>query len=332
MLGTSPRGASPRGTPAAWRPLPWHDWGDTLATLHMWTQIIGKIRTAQTPPLNHWWHSTLYVSAHGLTTTSIPYGDRLFQLDFDFVDHRLVIEESGGRSTAIDLRPMSVATFYRRVMEELGSLDIEVRIRTKPTEVAVAIPFEEDEEHATYDRDHAHACWQGLTAAHRVLTRFRGPYLGKASPVHFFWGGFDLAVTRFSGRSAPRHPGGVPNCPDWVQEEAYSREVSSAGWWPLNPDLGPAFYSYTYPQPTGFAEAVVRPDRATYDRALGEFILRDEDVADVPDPESAVLDFLESTYEAGAGLAGWDRAALEADYPRIGEMRRAWSVARGART
>jgi hypothetical protein len=317
---------SPRETSAPWRPMPWRDWGATIDTLHMWTQIVGKIRTALTPPLNHWWHSTLYVTPRGLTTTSIPYGDRLFQIDFDFVDHRLVIEESGGRTSTIDLRPMSVATFYRSVMHELASLDIEVRIRTMPTEVAVAIPFEHDEQHATYDRDQAHACWQGLTAAHRVLTTFRGPFVGKASPVQFFWGGFDLAVTRFSGRTAPRHPGGVPNCPDWVQEEAYSHEVSSAGWWPTSRDVGPAFYSYAYPQPPGFPQAAVRPDRATYNDALGEFILRDDDLAGLADPDSAVLGFLESTYEAGAGLAAWDRPALEANYPPGGEPRRAWSV------
>jgi hypothetical protein len=317
---------SPRGTSAAWRAMPWREWGDTIATLHMWTQIVGKIRMTLTPPLNHWWHVPLYVSARGLTTTSMPYGDRLFQIDFDFVDHRLIIEDSGGRSTAIDLRPMSVATFYSAVMNELVSLDIEVRIRTTPTEVAVAIPFEQDELHATYDRDHAHACWQGLTAAHRVLTKFRGPFIGKASPVHFFWGGFDLAVTRFSGRAAPRHPGGVPNCPDWVQEEAYSREVSSAGWWPASPNLGPSFYSYTYPQPGGFPKAAVRPDRAMFSADFGEFVLRDDDLAGSSEPESAVLEFLESTYEAGAGLAGWDRAALEGDYPSDRELRQAWSV------
>jgi hypothetical protein len=317
---------SRRGRPAPWRPMPWHDWSDTIATLHMWTQIVGKIRMAQAPPLNHWWHVPLYVSARGLTTTSMPYGDRLFQMDFDFIDHRLVIEESGGRSTAIDLRPMSVATFYRAVMDELASLDIEVRIRTKPTEVAVAIPFEQDEQHASYDRDQAHACWQGLSAAHGVLTKFRGPFVGKASPVHFFWGGFDLAVTRFSGRVAPTHPGGAPNCPDWVQEEAYSREVSSAGWWPSSPGLGPAFYSYTYPQPAGFPQAVVRPDSATFDITYGEFVLRDDDLSGVADPESAVLDFLESTYDAGASLAGWDRSALEGEYPSDGHVERAWST------
>jgi hypothetical protein len=269
---------------------------------------------------------TLYVTSRGLTTSSMPYGDRLFEIEFDFVDHRLVISESGGRTAAIDLRPMSVATFYRTLMRELASLDVEVAIRTKPTEVAIAIPFEVDEQHASYDRDHAHACWQGLSAAHRVLTTFRGPFTGKASPVHFFWGGFDLAVTRFSGRPAPPHPGGAPNCPAWVQEEAYSREVSSAGWWPSSPDLGPAFYSYTYPQPPGFGDAGVGPVGARFDPTLGEFILRDDDLAGVADPDAAVLEFLESTYEAGANLGGWDRATLEGDYPPDGRARHPWTV------
>jgi hypothetical protein len=320
------------GTPTPWLTMPWHDWSDTIATVHMWTQIVGKIRMAQTPPLNHWWHATLYVSARGLTTTSIPYRDRLFEIEFDFVSHRLVIAESGGRPVGFNLQPMSVATFYRRVMEELSSLDIDVRIRTTPSEVAVAIPFEQDEQHASYDRDHAHALWQGLTAAHRILTRFRGPFIGKASPVHFFWGSFDLAVTHFSNRRAPRHPGGAPNCPDWVQEEAYSREVSSAGWWPSSRHLGPVFYSYIYPQPVGFPLAAVRPETAAFNDALGEFVLRDDDVAEIADPESAVLEFLQTTYEAAADLAGWDRAALEGGYPSNGRVERAWSSRTGARS
>jgi Family of unknown function (DUF5996) len=309
--------------------MPWHDWGDTLATLHMWAQIVGKIRLALAPPLNHWWHVALYVSPRGLTTTSIPYRDRLFQIDFDFNAHRLVIEESGGRAFEMELRPMSVATFYGRIMEGLRSLDIDVVIRTMPTEVSDAIPFELDEQHASYDADHAHALWLGLAAAHRVLTRFRGPFVGKASPVHFFWGSFDLAVTRFSGRSAPLHPGGAPNCPDWVMAEAYSQEVSSAGWWPSSRDLGPVFYSYMYPQPEGFAEARVLPHRASFDRGLGEFILPTDKLATADDPDSVVLDFLERTYATGADLAGWDRATLDGDYPRDGHVRGPWSTTTG---
>jgi hypothetical protein len=277
----------------------------------MWTQVVGKIRMAQTPGLNHWWHVPLYVSSRGLTTSAMPYGDRLFQLDFDFVDHRLVAEASDGRSFAIDLGPMSVATFYHAVMDGLASLGIDITIWTTPVEVEVAIPFEQDHEHASYDPGQAHALWQGLSGAHRLLTEFRGDFIGKASPVHFFWGGFDLAVTRFCGRTAPLHPGGIPNCPDWVMHEAYSHEVSSAGWWPSSPELGPLFYSYMYPQPEAFPRSRVSPDSATFDPELGLFILREDDLQDLANPEAAVLSFLESTYEAGAELAGWDRAALE---------------------
>ncbi len=296
-------------------PEPWHDWADTIATVHMWTQIVGKIRMARTPVMNYWWHVPLYVTPRGLTTSAMPYDDRLFRIDFDFVDHRLAAEVSDGGSFAIDLRPMSVATFYRAVMDGLASLAIDVPIRTTPVEVEVAIPFEEDDEHASYDADHARAFFAGLTRAHRLLTGFRGGFIGKASPVHFFWGGFDLAVTRFCGRSAPLHPGGIPNCPDWVMHEAYSHEVSSAGWWPSSAELGPAFYSYRYPQPDGFAERRVSPYRATFDRDLGLFVLREADLQELDHPEAAVMDFFKSTYEAGADLAGWDRAALEASRP-----------------
>jgi hypothetical protein len=298
--------------PAAGRQLDaWGEWADTIDTLHMWTQVVGKIRLAQAPALNHWWHVPLYVTARGLTTSAMPYGDRLFQIDFDFIDHRLTTEDSAGGSFAIDLRPMSVAAFHRSLMAGLGSLDITVPIRTKPVEVAVAIPFELDEQHASYDRDHVAAFWEGLQAAHRLLSEFRGGFVGKASPVHFFWGGFDLAVTRFSGRPAPPHPGGVPNCPDWVMHEAYNQEVSSAGWWPTSRTLGPAFYSYMYPIPDGFDRAAVRPDPASFSTEFGEFVLREADMTQTENPESAVLDFLQTTYDAGADLAGWDRDALE---------------------
>ena len=298
--------------PISHRPTgPEHGSADTLTTVHMWTQIVGKIRMAATPPLNHWWHVPLYVTAHGLTTSPMPHGDRLFQIDFDFVDHRLVIEASDGRSIAIDLRPMSVAAFYRTLMRELEGIGIAVPIRTNPVEVVVAIPFDEDDEHASYEREHVAELWSGLRAAHRRLTAFRGGFIGKASPVHFFWGGFDLAVTRFSGRPAPLHPGSIPNCPDWVMYEAYSHEVSSAGWWPTSPEVGPAYYSYMYPQPAGFDRATVQPDPARYDTAYGEFVLREEDLRREADPERAVMSFLESTYDAGATLAAWDRGALE---------------------
>ena len=298
----------------------WRDWADTIATIHMWTQVVGKIRMAQLPALNHWWHVPLYVSPRGLTTTSMPYGDRLFQLDFDFVDHRFAAGDSDGRSFTLDLRPMSVATFYRAVMDGLASLGIEVPIWTTPVEVEVAIPFEQDDEHAAYDPDHVRGFWRGLMVSHRLLTQFRAGFAGKASPVHFFWGGFDMAVTRFSGRPAPRHPGGIPNCPDWVMYEAYSHEVSSAGWWPSSPDLGPLFYSYMYPEPSGFQQRRVLPERATYRPELGLFVLTDDDAREQEDPEAGVLDFFESTYAAGADLAGWDRPRLEATAGRSADV------------
>jgi Family of unknown function (DUF5996) len=316
------RGASPA---RSWKQLPWHDWTDTIATIHMWTQIVGKIRMARTPPLNHWWHVPLYVSARGLTTSAIPLGDRAFEIAFDFVEHRLTVVDSRGQSFAIDLRPMSVATFYRTLMDGLAGMAIVVPIHAVPNEVKVAIPFAEDEQHASYDPDHVTAFFEGLTTAHDGLSQFRGRFVGKASPVHFFWGSFDLATSRFSGRPAPEHPGGVPNCPDWVMAEAYSREESSAGWWPSNPDLGPVYYSYTYPQPEGLPNASVLPHRASFDGTFGEFILREEDLVGLADPEATVLEFLQSSYEAGANLAGWNRAALEAEPPATGRVRGAWS-------
>jgi len=309
----------------AWPQLPWRDWTDTIATVHMWTQIVGKIRMAQTPPLNHWWHVPLYVSARGLTTSAMPFGDREFDIAFDFVEHRLTATDSRGKAFALDLRPMSVATFYRTLMNGLAGMDIVVPIHAVPNEVKVAIHFAEDEQHASYDRDHVAAFFEGLTAAHRVLSKFRGRFVGKASPVHFFWGSFALAASRFSGRAAPEHPGGVPNCPDWVMAEAYSREEISAGWWPSHPELGPLFYSYTYPQPEGLPKVSVLPHRATFDGTFGEFILRDDDLATAADPEQTTIEFLQTTYEAGANLAGWDRTWLEADPPPAGRARGAWS-------
>jgi hypothetical protein len=288
-----------------------HDWADTLATLHMWTQVVGKIRMAQTPPLNHWWHVPLYVSARGLTTTAIPYAGRLFELDFDFIDHRLIGQESGGSSFAIDLVPMSVAAFYRAVMDGLASLGIEVRIRTNPVEVEVAIPFEQDEQHAAYDREHAHALWQHLSAAHAALTRFRARFIGKASPVHFFWGGFDIATTRFSGRTAPLHAGGVLNCPDWVMHEAYSHEVSSAGWWPGTDDTGPAYYAYMYPEPAGYPTATLGSAPGFYHPTLREFVLSERQLSTTDNPDAALQAFFSATYTAGATLADWNRESLE---------------------
>ncbi|HKB28187.1 MAG TPA: DUF5996 family protein [Candidatus Limnocylindrales bacterium] len=296
---------------ATWPVAPWHDWADTIATIHMWTQIVGKIRMAKAPPQNHWWHVSLAVTARGLTTGPMPHGDRLFEIAFDFVDHRLVVTESAGRRAEIELRPMSVAAFYGELNETLHRLDLDVSIWPYPVEVVDSIPFEQDEQHASYERGHVSAFWAGLREAHRMLSLFRGRFIGKMSPVHFFWGGFDLAVTRFSGRTAPLHHGGVPNCPDWVMHEAYSHEVSSAGWWPLSAELGPTYYSYMYPDPPGFDRATTRSVLTHFNAEFGEFILPETALAGLADPELEILAFLQSTYESGANRAGWDRAALE---------------------
>jgi hypothetical protein len=301
-------------TQDAWPELPWREWAPTIDTVHMWTQIVGKVRMALAPPLNHWWHVTLYVTARGLTTSPIPYESRQFQVDFDFIEHRLHARDSNGATFMMNLEPKSVATFYRDFMDGLRSMGIHVKISTRPQEVVEAIRFEADEQHASYDPRHAQLMWRGLLQADRIMKTFQTGFVGKSSPVHFFWGSFDLAATRFSGRPAPRHPGGVPNCVDWVMEEAYSREASSAGWWPQSVDPGPAFYAYTYPAPPGFERAAFRPLEAFFDGAFGEILLPYDDVRMSTDPDAAVLAFLESTYAAGADLAGWDRSTLE---PRV---------------
>jgi Family of unknown function (DUF5996) len=319
------RGARARDV-EPWPELPWRDWVPTIATLHMWTQIVGKVRLALAAPLNHWWHVPLYVNTRGLTTSPIPYRRGAFQVDFDFIDHRLVVTHSAGSRYTMTLEPRSVARFHREFMAGLGGLGIDVRISTRPVEVAEAIPFELDEEHASYDPSHAAAFWRGLLQADRVMKAFQTGFVGKTSPVHFFWGGFDHATTRYSGRPAPLHPGGAPNCPTWVMEEAYSREESSMGWWPTSQVIGPAFYSYTYPEPEGYRSARVRPDDAGFDDDLGEFILPYDAVRRAGDPDAVALAFFQSTYEAGADLGGWDRRALE---PAEGPDRpptRPWSV------
>ena len=299
-----------------WPELPWQEWEGTISTLHMWAQIVGKVRMTLAPPLNHWWHVPLYVSSRGLTSSPIPYGRGQFQVDFDFVDHRLHVSETSGGSFAIPLMPKSVAAFYREFMAGLRGLGIDVRIWTKPVEVADSIPFELDEQHASYDPGQARLFWRGLLQADRVMKTFQTGFVGKASPVQFFWGGFDLAASRYSGRSAPLHPGGAPNCPTWVMEEAYSREESAIGWWPSSQAPGPVFYAYTYPEPEGFRSAPVRPAEAHFDARLGEFVLAYDLVRRAADPDAAVLAFFESTYEAGADLGGWDRAAIEpTDHP-----------------
>jgi hypothetical protein len=311
------------GTPSdAWPDLPLEAWSDTCATLHMWTQIVGKIRLSRTPWLNHSWHVTLYVTARGLTTSPVPHGTRAFQIDFDFIDHRLSIQSSDGGSGGFPLRAEPVAAFYRRLMQEMAKLDLAVEIRPQPNEVPDPIPFDRDETHRAYDAEYAHRFWRILVQAERVFQAFRARFIGKCSPVHFFWGAADLAVTRFSGRKAPQHPGGVPNLPDWVTREAYSHEVSSCGFWPGGGAVPhPAFYSYAYPEPPDFAKVAVRPAAAFYSNELREFILPYDAVRTAADPDRALLDFLQSTYEAAADRAGWDRAALECDIGRPGVVR-----------
>jgi len=295
-----------------WPSLPLEAWSDTSATLHLWTQIVGKIRVAQCPWVNHSWHVTLHVTAKGLTTLPIPYGDRTFQIDFDFVHHLLTVQSSDGRIGHFKLEPQSVATFYSRLMDQMAKVDLHVRIHRKPNEVADAIPFDRDESHAAYDREYANRYWRALVQADRVLTEFRARFAGKCSPVHYFWGAPDLAVTRFSGRRAPEHPGGIPNLPDMVTREAYSHEVSSCGFWAGGGPISyAAFYSYAYPEPAGFSAAPVKPDAAFYSADLREFILPYDRVRQAADPDTTLLEFLQTTYEAAANLAKWDRAALE---------------------
>lgn len=295
----------------SWPSLPFDAWRDAYATLHMWTQVVGKVRMAHAPAINHWWHVPLYVGARGLTTSPIPYGPRLFEIDFDFVDHHLVIRSSDGRSDGFELEPMSVADFHAELMGRLRALGLETRIWTMPVEIPDPIPFEQDRTHAAYDRDYANRLWRVLMQGARLFTQFRGLFLGKASPVHFFWGSFDLAATRFSGRPAPVHPG-APNVADSVTREAYSHEVSSCGFWPGGPPFPePIFYAYAYPTPDGFADWPVAPAGAAFNRDLGEFVLPYETLRATPDPDAALIAFLQSTYEAAAERGGWDRAALE---------------------
>jgi len=297
---------------ASWPELPYDAWKDTYATLHMWTQIVGKIRLAQTPWLNHSWHVVLYVSPRGLTTSPIPYGDRSFQLEFDFLDYALHISTSDGGRQGVGLYPRTVADFYANVMRSLFELGIDVRINDIPNELPEPIRFSEDRTHAAYDPEFAERHWRLLSTVEKVMFRFRTAFIGKSSPVHFFWGSFDLAVTRFSGRRAPLHPGGVPHLPDAVAQEAYSHEVSSAGFWPGNEVIPyPAFYSYAYPEPAGFAQAPIRPAESFYSGDLSEYILPYEAVRNAENPEGALMDFLTSTYEAAASLGKWDRAALD---------------------
>ncbi len=295
-----------------WPELKYDAWQDTRATLQLWTQIVGKIRLMQTPWLNHGWHVPLYVNSKGLTTSPIPHGSRSFEIQFDFTLHVLDITVSDGSARRLALRPQSVAEFYGAVSAALDDLGIAVAINEKPCEIAAATPFSQDRIHAAYDPDYAHRFWQVLLLTDRVLKKFRTGFLGKCSPVHFFWGSFDLAVTRFSGRRAPPFAGTIPGLKPEVMREAYSHEVSSAGFWPGgNGTDFPAFYSYTYPVPAGFRESAVQPAAAFFSEALGEFLLPYDAVRTAADPEASLLAFLQSTYEAAARAANWDRAALE---------------------
>jgi hypothetical protein len=296
----------------AWPALPLAEWRETCATLQLWAQIVGKVRLATTPWLNHSWHVTLYVSPRGLTTSPMPHGDRQFEIAFDFRAHELTIDVSDGQRRALPLRPQTVAAFYAALMSALVELRLGVRIDEVPNEIAEPIRFGRDHVHAAYDADAAQRFWRVLLQSDRVMKQFRTAFLGKCSPVHFFWGSFDLAVTRFSGRRAPPHPGGIPHLSDAVTREAYSHEVSSAGFWPGGGAIDyPAFYAYAYPTPAGFNKAPVRPAAAFFSEALGEFILPYDAVRQSGSPDSVLMDFLQSTYAAAANLGKWDRANLE---------------------
>jgi hypothetical protein len=306
--------------PLAWPDLPLAAWRDTCETLHLWTQVVGKIRYARSPWLNHSWHVALYVTARGLTTSPIPDGTRTFQIDFDFISHSLRISTSDGAERQFALPGNSVASFYESVMAALAELGVRVAIDETPNELPDPIRFSQDSQHATYDAGAARNFFQILLNSDRVFKQFRTGFIGKASPVHFFWGSFDLAVTRFSGRRAPKHPGGVPNLSDAVACEAYSHEVSSAGFWPGSGAIDyPAFYSYAYPEPADYRTTKVRPTAASFNETLGEFILPYDAVRTAGDPDQALLEFLQSTYDAAANAAKWDRDALECEpgRPRV---------------
>jgi hypothetical protein len=295
-----------------WPALHYEDWKATAQTLHLWTQIVGKIRLRLASFVNHWWQVALYVTPRGLTTSAMPYPDgRTLSIDFDFLNHRLLVDGCDGEHTEFPLEPMTVAGFYDRTMRELGSLGFRIRINKKPNEVADAIPFDRDTVHAAYDRASVERFFRALLQADRLCKEFRSAFLGKASPVHFFWGSFDLAETRFSGRPAPPHPGGFPNLPDSVTREAYSREEHSVGFWPGAEGIDAAFYAYAYPEPPGFARASIAPEAASWNEQMHEFVLPYEAVRSLPNPDRAVLDFFAATYDAAANLGGWDRTTLE---------------------
>lgn len=297
-----------------WPELNYSELKETLTTVQLWTQIVGKIRLVKTPWINHSWHVTLYVSPRGLTTGSIPFEDGSFTIEFDFISHQLIIRSSTNKEQRIELMQRTVANFYKELFQKLSLMGIGVKIYAKPNELELAIPFEKDDIHFQYDKEQIHLYWQALVKIEPVFIRFRAKFTGKCSPVHLFWGGFDLAVTRFSGRLAPKHNGGAPNMPLRVMQEAYSHEVSSCGFWGGNDSIPyPVFYSYCYPTPDSFKDQPVRPEQAFYSKELGEFMLRYEDVRNAPNPENFLMDFLQSTYAAAANTGHWDRKSLECD-------------------
>jgi hypothetical protein len=306
---SSQTGPIPATNPA-WPELTLSEWEGTRETLHLWTQMVGKVRLALAPMVNHWWQVPLYVSAKGLTTSLMHTGGRGLEMQFDFLDDRLDLGTTEGDSRAIPLQPCSIAEFYAAMLVALDELGVELRLFPRPVETTRAVPFEQDTEVRPFEPKAARRFWLALVQASRVMAIFRARYVGKVSPVHFFWGAADIAVSRFSGRRAPKHPGGVPNCADWVQQKAYSHEVSSCGFWPGGSDEG-SFYAYAYPSPPGFPDASVKPSSAYFDHELGEFILPYRDVRTTDDPDATLLSFFQSTYEAAADLAAWDRASLE---------------------
>lgn len=292
--------------------LPPEEWQQTLDTVHLWSQIVGKIRLEHMPWINHSWHVPLYVSSRGLTTSLIPFLTGGFEIEFDFIDHKLEIRKVNKKSVSFELKSLSVADFYAQTFENLRQLNIETRIYPMPVEIPDPIvPFPENKDLISYDAEAIHHFWLALTNVQRVFTQFRSDFTGKVSPIHFFWGAFDLAVTRFSGRQAPQHPGGVPNCPDWVMQESYSHELSSAGFWAGNGFGEAAFYSYAYPEPEGFRNSVIKPQNAFYSKELGEYLLPYQAVKNTANPDETLLDFLRTTYEAAAVKGKWNRKALE---------------------
>ena len=313
MAATKTPVAATLPTAREWPRLPLAEWLATYETLHRWVQIVGKTRLALAPFMNHWWHGALYVTPWGLTTSSMPTDGRAIDAEFDFVNHELTVRDSGGETRTIELEKKSVADFYGEWIELLRGLDVDVRIWPRPNEIADATPFPADREHASYDADAVGRWFRALSSVDHVLKEFRGRFVGKSSPVHFWWGGFDLACTRYSGRRAPPHPGGIPNCPNYVMREAYSHECISAGWWPGTPEspvAEAAVYAYAYPEPAGCAAAHIRPAAAFYHHELREWILPYDSVRTAPDPSAAIMAFLDSTYEAAATLGGWDVDAL----------------------